>query len=156
MSSCRSSKEGDLPLCILKKREILRETISRHLFRPSTFKFRLKFWKWWDIPSFEWLKTLHMPQNLVFLYLVDTLLTKQCIFIGKFNTISSFNEKIIGTRWGQKRGSFPVLGGGGWMFRREMGSKRGSLPPKEVMGYGRRMWRCEAVRLAELPFLYFL
>ena len=27
MSSCKSSKEGDLPLCILPKREISRETI---------------------------------------------------------------------------------------------------------------------------------
>ena len=30
MSSWKSSKEGDLPLCILPKREILRETILRH------------------------------------------------------------------------------------------------------------------------------
>ena len=30
MSSWKSSKEGDLPLCILPKREILRETIPRH------------------------------------------------------------------------------------------------------------------------------
>ena len=41
-----------------------------------------------------------------------------------------FKEKIIGRRWGPKRGSFPLLGWR-WMFRREMGSKRGSLPPKE-------------------------
>ena len=30
MSSWKSSKEGDLPLCILPKREILRETFPRH------------------------------------------------------------------------------------------------------------------------------
>ena len=30
MSSWKSSKEGDLPLCILPKREILRESIPRH------------------------------------------------------------------------------------------------------------------------------
>ena len=30
MSSWKSSKEGGLPLCILWKREILRETIPRH------------------------------------------------------------------------------------------------------------------------------
>ena len=90
MSSWRSSKEGDLPLCILEKREILRKAIPWHLFHPSTFKFRLQFWKWWDISYFEWLKTLYIIQNIVVLYLVDTLLTKQCIFIGKFNTIHSF------------------------------------------------------------------
>ena len=50
MSSWKSSKEGDLPLCIFQKREILRETTPRHKHCPSTFKFRLKFWKWWDIP----------------------------------------------------------------------------------------------------------
>ena len=41
-----------------------------------------------------------------------------------------FKEKMKGRRWGPKRGSFPFLGGR-WMLRREMGSKRGSLPPKE-------------------------
>ena len=41
-----------------------------------------------------------------------------------------FNEKMIGWWWGPKRGRFPLLVGR-WMFRREMGSKRGSLPPKE-------------------------
>ena len=41
-----------------------------------------------------------------------------------------FMEKMIGRKWGPKRGRFPLLGGR-WMFRREMGSKRGSLPPKE-------------------------
>ena len=41
-----------------------------------------------------------------------------------------FKEKMIGRKWGPKRGRFPLLGGR-WMFRREMGSKRGSLPPKE-------------------------
>ena len=39
-------------------------------------------------------------------------------------------EKMIGRKWGSKRGRFSFLGGR-WMFRREMGSKRGSLPPKE-------------------------
>ena len=34
MSSWRSSKEGDLPLCVLEKREILHEAIPRHLFHP--------------------------------------------------------------------------------------------------------------------------
>ena len=43
---------------------------------------------------------------------------------------SLFKEKMIGRKWGSKRGRFPILGGR-WMFRREMGSKRGSLPPKE-------------------------
>ena len=41
-----------------------------------------------------------------------------------------FKEKVIGRKWGSKRGRFPLLGGR-WMFRREMGSNRGSLPPKE-------------------------
>ena len=41
-----------------------------------------------------------------------------------------FDEKMIGRRWGSKRGRFPFLGGR-CMSRREMGSKRGSLPPKE-------------------------
>ena len=41
-----------------------------------------------------------------------------------------FKEKMIGRRWGSKRGRFSLLGGR-WIFRREMGSKRGSLPPKE-------------------------
>ena len=41
-----------------------------------------------------------------------------------------FKEKIISRKWGSKRGRFQFLGGR-WMFRREMGSKRGSLPPKE-------------------------
>ena len=52
----------------------------------------------------------------------------QCI--AKFNTNHSFKEKMIGRKWGSKRGRFLILGGR-WMFRREMGSKRGSLPPKE-------------------------
>ena len=104
------------------------EAISRHLFRPSTFKFPLKFWKWWDIPSFEWLKTLYMMQKHCILYLVDTLLTNQCIFIGKL----LFKEKIIGRWRGPKRGKFRLLGGR-WIFRREMGSKRGSLPSLKSM-----------------------
>ena len=41
-----------------------------------------------------------------------------------------FKQKMMGRKWGSKRGRFPLLGGR-WMFRREMGSKRGSLPPKE-------------------------
>ena len=40
-----------------------------------------------------------------------------------------FEEKMIGRKWGSKRGRFPFLGGR-CMFRSEMGSKRGSLPPK--------------------------
>ena len=39
-------------------------------------------------------------------------------------------EKMIGRKWCSKRGRLPFPGGR-WMFRREMGSKRGSLPPKE-------------------------
>ena len=41
-----------------------------------------------------------------------------------------FKEKMIGRKWGWKRGRFPFLGGR-FVSRREMGSKRGSLPPKE-------------------------
>ena len=41
-----------------------------------------------------------------------------------------FEDKMIGRKWGSKRGRFPFLGGR-CMLRREMGSKRGSLPPKE-------------------------
>ena len=41
-----------------------------------------------------------------------------------------FEEKMIGRKWGSKRGRFPFLGGR-CLLRREMGSKRGSLPPKE-------------------------
>ena len=37
-----------------------------------------------------------------------------------------FKEKMIGRKWDSKRGRFPFLGGR-WMFRREMGSKRGRL-----------------------------
>ena len=59
-----------------------------------------------------------------FLFL-DTLVTKQCIFIGKFIPIYSFKGKwyVVGWRWGQKRGSFPLIG---WtsIFMREMRSKR--------------------------------
>ena len=71
-----------------------------------------------------------MMHNILLLYFVDTFLTWQCIFIAKFDTNHSFKEKMIGKIWGSKRGRFPILGGR-WMFRREMGSKRGSLPPKE-------------------------
>ena len=48
------------------------------------------------------------------------------------NSIQStiFKEKIIDRKWGSKRGKFPLLGGR-WMFRREMGSKRGTFTPKE-------------------------
>ena len=42
-----------------------------------------------------------------------------------------FKEKMIGRKWDSKR-RFPLLGGR-WMFRRKMGSKRGSLPPKSTM-----------------------
>ena len=41
-----------------------------------------------------------------------------------------FNGNMIDRRWFPKRGRFPILGGR-CMFRREMRSKRGSLPPKE-------------------------
>ena len=34
---------------------------------------------------------------------------KQCLFIEKFNIIYSFNEKMVGRRWGPKRGIFPLL-----------------------------------------------
>ena len=40
------------------------------------------------------------------------------------------NEKIKARRWCLKRGRFPFLGGR-CLLRREMRSKRGSLPPKE-------------------------
>ena len=40
-----------------------------------------------------------------------------------------FTEKMIGRKWGSKRGRFPLLGGR-WMFGREMGSKRRSLSLK--------------------------
>ena len=109
MSSWRSSKEGELPLCILEKREILRETIPRHFFHPSTFKFRLKFWNWWDIPSFEWLKTLYTllyDAKHCILYLVDTLLTNQCISLENSIQFLLLKEKII-VRWrGPKEGDF--------------------------------------------------
>ena len=81
-------------------------------------------------PSLNGFKLFIWCKNIVFLYLLDTLLTKHCIFIGKINIISSFKDKIKGRRWDPKRGRFPFLGGR-WMYRREMGSKRGSLPPKE-------------------------
>ena len=68
--------------------------------------------------------------NILLLYFVDTFLTWHAFFIAKFNTNHSFKEKMIGRKWGSKRGRFPILGGR-WMFRREMGSKRGSLPPEE-------------------------
>ena len=81
-------REISLSLCILEKREILHETILRHLFGPFTFKCWLKFLKWRYIPSYQWF--FIWRKNIVFLYLVDTLLTKQCICMGKFNTISPF------------------------------------------------------------------
>ena len=130
MSSWRSSKEGDFPLFILEKREILHKTIRPHLFRPSTFKFRLKFWNDEIFPPLNGLQLFILCKNIVFLYFVDILLTNQCIFIGNSIQFLIFKEKIIGSRRGKKRGRFPLLGGR-WMFRREMGSKRGSLPPKE-------------------------
>ena len=41
-------------------------------------------------PPLNGLKVFKWCKNVVFFYLMDTLLTKQCIFIGKFNTIPSF------------------------------------------------------------------
>ena len=51
-----------LPLCFFLKLEILLKTVPQHLFCPVTFKY------------------VHYS----FLYLVDTLVTKQCIIMGKF------------------------------------------------------------------------
>ena len=64
------------------------------------------------------------------LYLVDTLLTSQCISLENSIQFLLLKEKII-VRWrGPKRGRFPLLEGR-LMLRREMGTKRGSLSPKE-------------------------
>ena len=58
-----------------------------------------------------------------------------CWFSNAFSLQNSiqfilFEEKMIGRKWGSKRGRFLFLGGR-CMFRREIGSKRGSLPHKE-------------------------
>ena len=49
------------------------------------------------------------------------------------NSIQStfLSRKMIGRRWDPQKGRFSFLGGR-CMNRREMGSKRGSLPPKET------------------------
>ena len=56
---------------------------------------------------------------IVFLYLVDTLLTDQCILENSTKFLL-FKEKIIGRWRGPKRGRFPLLGG-------RWGQKEGDL-----------------------------
>ena len=75
------------------------------------------------LPPLNGLKLFKWCKNIVFLYFVNTLLTKQCICIGNSIQFILLWRKIIWRRWGPKRGSFPLLGGR-WVFRREMGSKR--------------------------------
>ena len=137
MSSWRSSKEGDLPLCILEKREILRETILRPLITSNNVQIPAEILKmmryslfWMAYNSLYNAKTLYFYTLWTFLYFVDILLTYQCFFIGNSIQFLLCKEKIIGRWRGPKRGRFPLLGGR-WLFRREMGSKRGSLPPKD-------------------------
>ena len=43
MSSGKSSKEGDLSLCIMQKKKILCEAILRHLVHQSAFKLLSNF-----------------------------------------------------------------------------------------------------------------
>ena len=135
-------KRGRSPSLHLAKEGDFVRNHSATLILYINFKFWPKFWKWWytSIPSLYWLKTRYMMHNILLLYFVDTLLTWQCVFIAKFNTIHSFkggNDRY--RKWGSKRGRFPLLGGR-WMFKREMGSKRGSFPPRLDMYEQRLHW----------------
>ena len=51
-----------------------------------------------------------------------------------------FWEKSIIRKWGSKRGRFPFLGTEVYVLRREIGSKRGSLPPEEETWH---VWICK-------------
>ena len=90
MSSCKSSKEGDFPLCILPKREILRETILWHLFLPATFKLKTMRYCLRKM-------VLNSPYDAKALYFCTLWslcwLYMQYIFIGKSNTIHPFKRK---------------------------------------------------------------
>ena len=129
MSSWKCSKEGDLPLCILPKREILRKTISRHFVHQHSNSS-------WNFENDEIFPPFNGSKLIIwcikFYYCPLWIL---CWLGNAFSLQNSikftlFKEKIYGRKWGSKRGRFLLLGGR-WIFRREMRSKRGSLPPKE-------------------------
>ena len=147
MSSWKSSKEGDLPLCILPKWEILRETIPRQLLCTATFKCSLKFFTWWHIQS-----TNINLNNLSYMYDVYTL----TILYFNSTIYSSKKAKIIGRGRDPKRGRPPPpLSRGRCMSKREMRSKRGSLPSQVDCTFSNiptcvrfPFWRYYLVRLA--------
>ena len=131
MSSWRSSKEGDLPLCILEKREIFARNHSATFISSINVQIAAEILKMmrysllWkaEISSYD-AKSLYFCTWRTPCWLINAFSLKNST---KFLLVK---EKIIG-RWRRpKRGRFPLLGGR-WMLRREMGSKRGSLPPKE-------------------------
>ena len=189
MSSWKSSKEGDLPLCILQKREICAKPLHDinfvHQYSNSGWNFENDeiFPSYNSLKLIIWCRTFlcrlrsiathrdHFvrrpsvclsvrlsvcpsvtPAELCFAG--DTCIPRNAATILYYCTLwilcwlsnafslqnsiqyTLFKEKMIGRKWGSKRGMrlkrgrFP-LPGGRWMFRREMGSKRGSLPPKE-------------------------
>ena len=128
MSSWKSSKEGDLPFaswkrgrfCVKPFRDII-STVSIQV--PAEMLKRMKY-----LNSSYNAKTFYFCTWRTLCWLCNAFSLENSI------RFTLFKEKIIGRRWGPKRGSFPLLGGR-WMFGREMGSKRGSLPPKVLNNF---------------------
>ena len=77
-----------------------------------------------DLKLFIWRIPFHHCTWLILYWLSNAFSLQNSI------QFTHFKEKMIGRKSGWKRGRFPIPGGR-WMFRGEMGSKRGSLPPKE-------------------------
>ena len=130
MSSWKSSKEGDLPLCILPRREICVKPFCDINFVHQHSNFGWNFENDEILPPYNGLKLIIWCITCYYCTLWILYWLSNAFSLQNSIQFILFKEKMIGRKWGSKRGRFPLLGGK-WMFRREMGSKRGSLPPKE-------------------------
>ena len=127
MSSWKSSKEGDFPLCALCQRGSFYvkpfcdiNFVYQHSNSGWIFEYDEIFLPYNGLKLFIWCITFNHCSWWILCWLSNAFSLQNSIqFI-------LFEEKMIGRKWGSKRGRFPFLGGR-CMFRREMESKRGSL-----------------------------
>ena len=121
MSSWKSSKEGDRPLCIAKEGDFARNPfcdinfVHQHSNSGWYFENDEIFPPYNGLQLIIWCITYYYCTLWILCWLSNAFSWQNSI------QFTLFKEKMIGRKWGSKRGRFPFLGGR-WMFRREMGS----------------------------------
>ena len=107
MSSWKSSKEGDLPLCILPKREILPETLPQHLFCPGISN---SSWIFFNMGTYSLFLVAYnsLYDAKIFLHCAWWTLCwlNNAFLLENSRKFTLFNGKMICRRWGQKEGVF--------------------------------------------------